>query len=393
MGYDLQQRVAFFVDAKRRLTSLNLESGTNRAVLPGVSSATVGPDGAAFVIDSGGRLIRVGRRSRNTFPARLTPGEAQLHGAQGGQVVSISGRQALRAQSLSLERAGPAMELAPGPVALTWWGETLASTRGDDVELHRVADASLIRTVDLPGPPTALLFSPSGHRLIALVGGSVVVVDRFTGERLGTIRLPSEGTALRGDPSGRWLLVRPEAGDSVFVLDMVTLGYVATVGARWRQDLPLIAGAALLLTAEGEDVVGWDLATFPPVPMGQVRGGAVDRWMVVPWVSSRRAQAALAAAAEARTAQDEALLPRDGDAADSSRWLQVGSSQSPDWAQDLARELRGQGYPASVWPAADAEDAYRVVIGPYASQEEAEEAGRRLGRPNVVVSREPGGAP
>lgn len=393
VGYDLQQRIAYLVDGRRRLTSLDLESGASRAVLAGVSTATVGADGSAFVIDSSGRLIRFGPRSRTTFPARAAPGRTQLHGALGGQVISLSAGETLRAQSLSLERAGPAMELAPGPVAFTWWGETLASTRGDNVELHRVADGTRILTIDLPGAPEALLFSPSGHRLLALVRGSVVVADRFTGERLGSIRLPAEGTALRGDASGRWLLVRPEAGDSIFVLDMVTLGYVATVAGRWREDLPLVAGAALLLTAEGEDVLGWDLATFPPGPLGRVRGGAVDRWMVVPWVSPRRAQEALAAAAMARATQDEALLAPADSTAGPSLWLQVSSSQNPEWAQDLVQELRGAGFSATVWPATSTEDSYRVVVGPYRTREEAEEAGRRLGRPNFVVSQPPEPAP
>lgn len=393
VGYDLQQRVAYAVDGRHRLTSLDLESGANRAVLTGVRTATVGPDGSAFVIDSGGRLIRFGPRSRTTFPARAAPGRTQLHGALGGQVVSITEGQTLRAQSLSLERAGPAIELAPGPVALTRWGETLASTRGDDVELHRVADGSLLRTIDLPGTPAALLFSPSGHRLLALVRSSLVVADRFTGARLGIIRLPSPGAALRGDPSGRWLLVRPEAGDSIFVLDMVTLGYVGTVAGRWREDLPLIAGAALMLAPDGEDVIGWNLAAFPPAPLRRVSGGAVDRWMVVPWVSPRRAQVALAEAAAARATQDQALLAPTDSAAAPSLWLQVSSSQNPEWADDLVQELRRADFPASVWPATSPEDAYRVVVGPYRTREEAEEAGKRLGRPNFVVSREPDRAP
>jgi cell division septation protein DedD len=69
-------------------------------------------------------------------------------------------------------------------------------------------------------------------------------------------------------------------------------------------------------------------------------------------------------------------------------WLQVSSSQNPDWAEDLAEQLRNAGHPAGVWRPAIPEESYRVVVGPYITREAAEEAGRRLGRPFFIVNRE-----
>jgi cell division septation protein DedD len=65
-------------------------------------------------------------------------------------------------------------------------------------------------------------------------------------------------------------------------------------------------------------------------------------------------------------------------------YLQVSSSQNPAWARDLAGQLRDAGLPASVLEPTGPDEGYRVVLGPYASREEAESAGRKLGRPFFI---------
>jgi cell division septation protein DedD len=66
-------------------------------------------------------------------------------------------------------------------------------------------------------------------------------------------------------------------------------------------------------------------------------------------------------------------------------YLQVSSSRNPDWANDLVRQMRSAGLPASLLdPTADGEP-YRVVLGPYPSRDEADEAGRRLGRAYFII--------
>jgi cell division septation protein DedD len=65
-------------------------------------------------------------------------------------------------------------------------------------------------------------------------------------------------------------------------------------------------------------------------------------------------------------------------------YLQVSRSQNPAWAQALASEIRGEGFPALVLTPKPGEEAYRVVVGPYSSREAAESAGRLLGRPSFI---------
>jgi cell division protein FtsN len=109
-----------------------------------------------------------------------------------------------------------------------------------------------------------------------------------------------------------------------------------------------------------------------------VDGGAEDFWLPLAWLPAgedREEQAADSAAA-------------DSAAAGATVFLQVSSSRNPEWAQELTGKLKSAGLPASVLPPKRGEEAYRVVIGPYATREQAEATGRTLGMPSFVISTE-----
>src|SRR5262249_21067979 len=76
----------------------------------------------------------------------------------------------------------------------------------------------------------------------------------------------------------------------------------------------------------------------------------------------------------------------DSTAAAPSVYLQVSSSQNPAWANELGDKLKAAGLPASVLAPARSDEAYRVVLGPYATREQAEEAGKKIGMPSFVVT-------
>ena len=67
-------------------------------------------------------------------------------------------------------------------------------------------------------------------------------------------------------------------------------------------------------------------------------------------------------------------------------YLQVSSSQNPVWADELSQKLRAAGLPAAVLKPARSDEAFRVVLGPYATREQAEETGRGIGMPSFVVT-------
>ena len=67
-------------------------------------------------------------------------------------------------------------------------------------------------------------------------------------------------------------------------------------------------------------------------------------------------------------------------------YLQVSTSQNAEWSRELARLLSADGYPARVIDPTAADDGFRVVVGPYPTRAEAEEVGRKLGRPYFILT-------
>jgi hypothetical protein len=390
LGYDHEQRIVYALDPRRRLVGLDLESGSGRSFLTGVTLAVAGPDGAVYSVDSAGALRRLLRRATTTFPARFDGPPRALFGAANGQVLAVSADSTPTLQLLAPERTGTPMVLPGAEVAATQWGELVATAHGSSVRLVRTADARTVREMRIGDLPVQMVFSPSGHRLYLLEpDGDLLVLDRFRGERVFTRRLPGPAREMRIDASGRWLLVRPAAEDSVWVLDLATDRPIRAIPTAWREDLPLVAGGVTLLVLRGDDVDAWNLSAIPPAPVARASGGARDLWLAIGWVPPERAREVLADQAAA-TARDLGLAP-DMEApvpgADAEFWLQVSSSQNPDWADDLANDLFLKGFPATVWPPSGPEERFRVVVGPYPSREEAEGAGRRVELPFFLVTR------
>ena len=121
-------------------------------------------------------------------------------------------------------------------------------------------------------------------------------------------------------------------------------------------------------------LAGRDLAVH-----GRVEDGARDRWLVAEW-DPRRPALQLAAGASPGS-------PGTGGTGQ-TMFVQVSSTSNPQWAEDLARDLRLAGMKASVLPPQQQDEMYRVVIGPYGSRDEAEAIGRKLGMPYWIFTRE-----
>ena len=389
LGYDLDQRLIYFLDRENRLTTLDLEAGVTRVVIEDTRAATVGPDGAAFAVTASGELVRIARRTTTTFQAAFAEPPPAMFGTLNGQVVTLNKDSTLTLSLQSPEQPGSPVAIEAGPVTATTWGELVATASGKEVRLIRPRNPEQSERFTLPAPALDLVFSPSGHRLYLLtVDAQIVVFNRFTGDRVKIIDLPGPGDLLRPDPSGRWMLIRPSATDWVWVMDLATLNPPsASLPSAWGPTLPLVAGAATLLTADGPDVVGWNLAASIPTPVARVPGGALDTWLAIPWVPPQRARAFAAALEEASALQDSSLVSnRERATAGPTFFLQISSSQSPVWARELADQLVKDGLPATVWRPTGVSDGYRVVIGPFATRDEAEDAGRDLGRPYFTVT-------
>jgi hypothetical protein len=267
-------------------------------------------------------------------------------------------------------------------------------------------------------PPLSITVTPSGDRVLLLDadGRRVRIWNRFTERFDDPVLLPSPASELRIDPLGRYALARTELVDSVIVISVPLRRVVRALASEWRGDLPTVAPNGTVLTLRGGDV--WAVDPVSGTRRTRSRGGASDFWTVVRWDGFRPRDRSLDApvtfdiAAEdslASTAVVDSLLAehaalvaaerldsivranqgeqRRADTSARVYTLQFASLLSEAAARGLAERIRVDGRPPRVVAGTtDGVTIYRVVLGPYASREAAEAAGRRSGVPFWVFA-------
>jgi hypothetical protein len=246
--------------------------------------------------------------------------------------------------------------------------------------LYTPQNKSKPRSIKTEGDARAVLFSPSGHRIyIARAAAPLLILDRFETAPLREIELPGPARALRGDMYGNWVLVQPQDGDSIWVIDVGTGKYLGSTSGRWTDDLPAVAPPRTLLVRRGTDLVALNLSNNKFTEVGRVKGGATDFWLPIAWHPAQENDLAI-------ETDSATLAAADTGPARPTVYLQVSSSQNPTWASELSDRLKAAGLPAAVLGPKRAGDPFRVVLGPYATREQAEETSRKLGMPSFIVS-------
>jgi len=380
VGADPEQGLVFSLDKKRNLVTLDLETRRVRTYLEQVRAAAMGPDGALYAVDTGSTVTQMVRRAPVRFRAKLQGMPQELHATMTGALLARVGEKAPVLEVLGSDQPPVSTTLPSERMAPTFYGDLVAVATDTAVVLYETQGKRPPRSIHLSGHPKAVLFSPSGHRLyVAQEDDELLVFDRYGGEELEAIDLPGPARGLRGDRFGQWLLVRPASGDSAWVIDVGRGRLSGTVAARWSADLPAVASPNTLLVRRGNDVVALDLASDGFAEVGRVADGAADEWLAVAWRPARDAESDA-------SADSAAVASADSGTAAPSVYLQVSSSQNPAWANELAEKLRGAGLPASVLAPTRGDEAHRVVLGPYATREQAEETGRKIGMPSFIVS-------
>lgn len=381
VGYAPDEDAVYVLSPGNQLLALDLTSGRARTADTAVTFAALGPTGGVLLGHRDQSADRLD--ARRLAPLGRAPKGATLAGVWGttggrGLVaVAESGAQALytgSAGALADRRAVPAGRLAVAP-----WGDVVAVATESAVTVFDLEGGGQPRRLRLRGAPLAVAFSASGHRLyVATDAPDIELFDRFELGRVGTIETAAPVSALRADPFGHFLLGRTD--DAVL---LVPLGgdTARVVPSAWQDDLPATGPDGTLLVRRGSDVVA--LGPDDGKERGRVRGGAADRWLIVPW-DPRRPALQLAARPETGLAAA---------AAGQEIYLQVSSTSNPQWADGLARDLRSAGVRASVLPPTAADEMYRVVVGPYATRDEAEAIGRTLGMPYWIFTRDSAGGP
>ena len=419
LGANVEDETVYATDNAGRLVAIDLKSQRSRTVPTSARQLTATPDGTILGIDSAHHPVRLINRAITTYKVPVEKGAILLR-APSDQIVVVGNRPG------TLQVLGSTGELRHlpipnGRVTSTWMGDLIAVSTDSGVLFVDPNPSAKTQPRKAPpkfvkvnGTPTVAVFSPSGHRLyVARKTGGLVMLDRFTRTRLKELPLAGTVAALRADRSGHWLLAHGQVGDSLWVID-VTRWVVAWRGAApWADDLPQVADGRLLLIRRKGDVLSIDLAGGETPERGVLAGGSADLYIMLPWVpmgppgtTTAAAQTSLPAANPSATAPaappstapaTPALPPPvvSNPAANATAslpnssgtlYVQVSSSQNADWAQALAKQLKEGGFPARVLAPKTSDESYRVVIGPYATRDEADAVGKRLGRPYFIVT-------
>lgn len=187
--------------------------------------------------------------------------------------------------TVSLPRAGRPVRTQVGDRVYFAVDSGLIGVRSDDL--------TLVPSVRFRRPILRLIPTPSGDRLYTVTdsGRTIAVVDRFEERIVDRIELPGVAADLRMDPLGRYLLVRPEGPDSVWLIALATNRINATLPTAWRSDLPAVAPDGSIALVQGADVVLVEGETR--ALKRTIRRGAADRWYFFHWDGFRPRAAGL----------------------------------------------------------------------------------------------------
>ena len=417
LAFDPDQGVISFVDTRNVPGRIDLRMGdisqagarftlTNPATADGIAVYGVSGGNAVRFTDAG--QWELDRRSdiAHVFP--------QVDGSLIAMATPRDGKA-------MLWRVFPPQTRVLDSVEVTGLSDGPRLQGGDQLYLATPTGLAVIATrtlapsasIALESPVLDAAATPSGDRLFIATDAAseLAVYERYRGQLGQPVELPGRARALRMDPLGRYLLVRPSVGDSAWVVAVGTRKRIGTVRTAWRADLPFVGPDGAVGTVQGDDVVLVDGSTLRQT--ARIDGGAADLWYPFQWsgfrprakgldapvefavgTSDTAADSALAvAAAEADSAAagDSTSAPSPAPRREPTQWLvSFAALLSEANANAVAQEITVEGQRARVVTSfRDDTPVYRVVLGPYAERAAAERAGRTSGRPYWVYTATP----
>ncbi|MGH7668831.1 MAG: SPOR domain-containing protein, partial [Gemmatimonadaceae bacterium] len=409
LAFDMDAGTLVAVDTNDQPVRLDLRSGATDQVSDTPLLETVSEDGSSvYGTNAKGDVVRLTPTANWTF---TPPRRARaLFPQEDGSLLVAGGRD----DATRIWKLFPPEPKIVDSASLPSTWRPLPHEAGE--RLYLIVDSGLVslntRTlhwnppVHFRAPIVAAVATPSGDRVFVVDASShtLSVVDRYRDAIAAHITLPGQASALRFDPLGRYLLVREQGRDSAWVVAIGTYRVLGAVATAWRPDLPFVGPDGAIALAQGNDVSFIDGETLRPA--NRVRNGAADYWFPFHWNGFRPRQSSLdvpvsfnlASADSARTAIDAAAADsaaRAAQLADSLRQsagavvvadtvvAQVGYNVSfaallsEPHAHDLAAQINVEGQQARVEPSVrNGVPIYRVVLGPYATRDEADRVGR-----------------
>jgi cell division septation protein DedD len=409
LGFDADGGVIAFVDQKGAPRRLDLRASEVRTAskekLSGLASAN-GVD--IYGVTTKGEIMRLSPSGDWTFtppsPARWAfpqpNGSAIVAGNEGSKtklwLIRPTDDQILETASLPLASRGVRTQI----------GDRLYFTVDSGLIGVKSRDLSPLKSVRLKEPVAAIVPTPSGDRLYVLLKASrsLTIIDRYSDAVEGTVDLPGTGTDLRMDPLGQAVLVRPTSGDSVWVVGVGSGKVDGTLPTEWRDDLPAFAPGSVIATVRGSDVAMVNGATLQV--MNTVKSGAADFWYFFTWNGFHPRSADLDrpvtfGSAESSAATDSTHPPSSADSvphplpirdnqpsmvtppaaltppSDKGYVVSFAAVLSSEKATEVASSITINGQHPKVAPTqSGGTTVFRVVLGPYATREEADKVGR-----------------
>ncbi len=382
VGFAVSEHQVFVETQDSSLVALDLESGLDTRLDRAVNTVAIGPTGVPYVVGAEGTLGAVVDRHIQRWDPVLAEPPTRMWGTTRGRLlVLVESDRGRRVDLFQRSALIGSVDLPRGLTAVTKWGDlVVVAVDSGLVAIEMDPRADDMDFLPLPGGVTAMVFSAASHHLfVATADRQIRVMDRFSlGRRkaavLGQYPLTDRVDAMRAGSRGRFLLLKPEGADSVWIADATELTRVVTVAGSWDSDLPQIAPDGTVLVRQGNDVVAIDPETAAEV--GRIEEAAEDRWLVIAWNPRRPT---LQVAEEEQTDPEETT--------DEVQWLyfaQLSSTANETWALARRDELRAAQLNAQVIYPDEYYDRYRVVLGPFDTSEQAHNIGRRLGQPYFV---------
>ncbi len=380
--------------AKIKLTSLSSVNGND-----------------IYGVNAKGEIVRLNPNGSDWKFKPVVPARAVFAQPNGDVIVSANkGAQTL------VWRVHPPDDIAADSAVLPLAGRAVRTLLGDRIYFTidsglvgiKGKDLSSLGAVQLPSRVRALAPTPSGDRLyVATMADSVIsVVDRYNGGVEAGLALPRPPLDLRMDALGRYLLARFPQQDSAWVIAIGTNRILGAVPTRWESDLPAITPDGRLALLGAKDVFLVDPQKLDA--KSTIAGGAKDYWYFFAWDGFRpRAQGldqpvtfpsdsgpmdSFAASSTPMKPGAPTLPPPRADtvatpppaaaaaapaAAPAGFVVSFAALLNEEKAQQVATAIKVNGAPAHVVSTTTAgSPIYRVVMGPYATREEADRVGR-----------------
>lgn len=377
VGFAADDDLVYVLSTTHELVALDLTTGREREVTDSVHLAALGPEGTVVVVRADSSVNRIQYRGIARWTTRFTGLPTAIWPAIRDRVIGLVPRDSGRTLELLADGQQPVTQRLPdGHLAVARWGDIVAVAADSGVVLLDPADSSATRFLPMDRTPALVAFSESAHRVYCFdQGGRVTAYDRFSLEPVETLTLPTPALDVRTDPKGRFALVRPAEGDSVWVLDLIHWSVNGAVRGRWTERLPLVAPDGTVLIDDDGDLATVSYRDRQVV--ARLPGGD-ERWLPMAW-DPRRPALELASDRPAQTAPLQQTQ---------EFYVQVSSTSNREWAEDLAANLRRAGIDASVLAPGAFDTRYRVVLGPYASREEADADRRTLNMPSWIITRD-----